>query len=173
MSILKKKLDTILKEKRLNRHKLCCLTKIADSTLGDMVSRRTPFSKYVKEKILPILEVSEEEFEIWIVADKYSPEVIQKAIEAFKNKEDKKVPVLTQNINKMLKEKNLSQTALSKLIKHSQSALNCAITGKEPLSENLMKKLSEFFEIPEEDLQAWILVDKYSLKILELALKIN
>jgi len=171
MNILKNKIDTILKKKGLNRHQLSQLFNVSNGTLSKMTIGTKPFSDNIKEKILPILEVSKEEFESWIVADNYSPEVIQKAIESFKNREDKKILVLTQNIDKILKEKNLSRTALSKLIKHSQSALNCVIIGKEPLSKNVMEKLSIGLETSQEDLRAWVLADKYLLKVLELALK--
>lgn len=173
MNILKNKIDTTLKKKGLHRHQLSQFINVSDGTLSKMTIGTKPFSDNVKEKILPFLEVSGEEFESWIVADKYQQEVIEKAIDAFKNKENKKVLTLTQNVDKILKEKNLSRTALSKLIKHSQSGLNCAITGKEPLSKNVMDKLSANLGIPKEDLLAWVLADKFSLKILELALKID
>jgi plasmid maintenance system antidote protein VapI len=172
MAIITEKIDNNIKKRNLSRYKISKLLNYKESTLNRIINGKQSFSKALVEKLLPILEVSKEEFESWIIADKYSKEVIYKAIEAFKNRENNKTLVLTQNIDRILKEKNLSQTALSKLIKHSQSALNCALTGKEPLSKNVMKKLSEFFEIQEESLQAWILADKYPLKVLELALKL-
>jgi transcriptional regulator with XRE-family HTH domain len=172
MSILKEKIDATLNKKGLSRYKLGLLIGVSEAALSEMTRAITPFSKNVIEKILPILEVSKEEFESWIVADKYKPEIIKKGIDSIKNKEEKTL-ILTQNIDKILKEKKLSRTALSKLIKHSQSGLNRVIIGKEPLSKNVMEKLSIGLEIPEDNLQAWVLADKYSLKILELALKAN
>jgi transcriptional regulator with XRE-family HTH domain len=173
MSITTKNIKNIIEQKNLSLKKLAKLIDYSHGALSNLINLKTPFPKTVLEKILPILEVSKQEFESWVVADKYQPEVIQKAIEAFKNREDKKILVLTQNIDKILKEKDMSRTTLSKLIKHSQSGLNRVIIGKEPLSKKVMEKLSTGLEIPEEDLQAWVIADKYSLKILELALKIT
>jgi len=171
--VLKTKIYNILKEKNLTLYSLEKNLSYSNGTLYKMIEGERPFPENIKKKLLPVLEVSKQEFESWIITDKYNKEIIEKAINAFKNREDKKNPVLTQNIDKILKEKNLSRTALSKIIKHSQSGLNCAITGKEPLSKNVMKKLSTALEISEKDLQAWVLADKYSLNILELALKVD
>lgn len=168
--IVTEKINLILKEKKLTAYKLSKLIGVNDSALYQMIGGYISFSPDYKEKILPFLGISEEEFESWIVNDKYSKIIIQKAIESLKIKEDKKKPVFTQNIDNLLKEKKLSRTALSKLIGNSQSGLNRIIIGKEPLSENIAGKLAKFFKLPEEDLQAWVLADKYNLKVLELAL---
>jgi transcriptional regulator with XRE-family HTH domain len=173
MSILKNKIDTILKEKGLNRHKLCQLTKIADSTLGDMVSERTPFSEYVKEKILPILEISQEEFENWIVADKYSKEILKLAIENKKDFPYKRKSMLTTKIDLILQKKGMSRTALSKEIKYSQSALNAIIIGKRGLSKSVLERISKALEIPQDEILSWVLADKYDLKVLEVSYSCN
>ena len=185
MPIIKNKILEILKKKNLSQLKLACIINYDDAGLNAMILGKRPFPEIIKEKLLPILEVSKEEFESWIIADKYDKEIIKKAIESAKwiasshptdvpcNDDKNKPLILTQNIDRILKEKKLSRTALSKIIKHSQSSLNCAIIGKEPLSKNVMKKLSTTLEIPEKDLQAWVLADKYPLSILELALKVG
>lgn len=172
MSFLSNKIDEILNKKGLTRYKLCQLTEIKPPVLSQMITGKRPVSKNIREKILPFLEVSPEEFESWIIAGKYPKNIIENAIEFSKKREDKKKNVLTQNIDKMLSERNLSRTALSKLIGNSQSGLNRVIASKESLSKNVAAKFAGFFEIPEENLQAWVLADKYSLKALELALKI-
>ena len=168
--LLKEKILSILKNKNITFYKLSNLVEFDESALNKMIKGKIKISENLIKKLLPILEISKEEFESWIVADKYQPEIIEKAIESIKNKEEK-ILILTQNIDKILKEKKLSRTALSKLIKHSQSGLNRVIIGKEPLSRNVMEKISAGLEIPKEDLQSWVLADKSSLKILELALK--
>jgi transcriptional regulator with XRE-family HTH domain len=170
--ILQTKINEILKEKNLSLYGLEKILNYSAGGLSQMIKGETPFSKNIKKKLLPVLEVSKEEFESWIVADKYKPEIIKKALDSIKNKEEKTL-ILTQNIDKILKEKILSRTALSKLIKHSQSGLNRVITGKEPLSKNVMEKLSIGLEVSKDDLQAWVLADKYSFEILELALKVD
>jgi len=141
-----------------------------EGALGMMINAKSPFSGKAIKKILPILEISKEEFESWIVADKYSKKLIQKAIEAFKDREDKKFLVLTQNIDKILQEKNMSRTVLAKAIKYDQPSVNKMITGKISVSKTVLTRISEFLEIPAEDLQAWVLADRHSLRILELAL---
>jgi len=177
MNILKNKIDEILNKKGLSRHKLSQLIEVSDGTLSKMTIGKRPFSKNIKEKILPILEVSEEEFESWTVADKYPKELIKKAIESsFQSHSELNSAsaqlVFTQNIDKILKEKNMSRTALAKSIKYNQPDVNRMIVGKMPISNTVLTRISEFFEIPKEDLQAWVLADRYSLEILEWALKI-
>jgi plasmid maintenance system antidote protein VapI len=171
MNITKNKILDILKEKNLSQLKLAKIISYDDAALNAMINDKKPFPRSVIEKLLPILEISQEEFESWIVASKYSQELIKKAVEAIKNKPDKKTLVFTQNTDKILSEKSMSRTALSKAIKYSQSALNKMITGKKSISKTVLARISEFLEIPEENLQAWILADKYSLEILKLALK--
>ena len=170
MPILQNKIDEILNKKKLSRYKLNKIINYYESDLNKMIKGQKPFPDHIINKLLPILEISREEFEGWIVADKYSKEVLELAIEAKKAHKAKKL-ILTTKIDKILKIKGLSRTALSKQIKHSQSGLNRVITGKEPLSKNLMNKISTAFEIPVEYLQAWVLADKYSVKVLDYALE--
>jgi len=168
--VITEKLNKIFEKKNLSSYKLAKIIDYPDSSLCSMIKANRPFSNKVIEKILPILEVSKEEFTSWIVADKYSKEVLVLAIEAKKAHKTKKL-ILTTKIDEILKIKKLSRTALSKQINHSQSGLNRVITGKEPLSKNLMNKISTALEIPVEYLQAWVLADKYSAKVLEYALE--
>jgi len=170
MPVLQNKIDTILKKKNISRYKLNKMINYYESDLNKMIKGQKPFPDHIINQILPILEVSREEFESWILADKYPKEVLELAIKAKKeNPPCNTKLILTTQIDQILQVKGLSRTALSKQIKHSQSSLNNAITGKEPLSKNLMNKISAALEISVECLQAWILADKCSLKILELA----
>jgi plasmid maintenance system antidote protein VapI len=171
MLIITIKITKLLEKKSISIYRLSKTINYPESPLGRMINGKINFSESVKEKILPILEISEEEFESWIVADKYQKELIKKAIESAKSKKDKKILVFTQNIDKILKEKNMSRTALAKAIKYDQPSINNMIIGKKSISNTVLTRISEFFEIPKEDLQAWVLADRYSLKILELALK--
>jgi transcriptional regulator with XRE-family HTH domain len=173
MLVITREFNEKLLAKNLSQRALAKMIDYSDSGLNARILGKYPFSKSIIKKLLPILEVTKNEFESWIVADKYPKKLIEKAIEAIKNREDKKVLVFTQNIDKILKEKNLSRTALAKAIKYDQPSVNNMITGKKSISKTVLTGISGFLEIPEEDLQAWILADKYSLKVLELALKIN
>jgi plasmid maintenance system antidote protein VapI len=165
------KIDKILKEKILSRRKLSNLVGYNFSSFNEMINGERSFSESVIKKLLPILEVSREEFESWIIVDKYPKETIQLAIEAKQTKLKDKKLILTAKIGGLLESKGISRTAFSKQIKHSQSSFNNSITGKEPLSKNLMTKISAALEIPVEHIQAWILADKYSLNVLKLALE--
>ena len=172
MPIITIKINEKLKEKNITVYRLSKIIDYSQSSLSDMIKGKISFSKNVIKKLLPILEVSRDEFNSWIVADKYPKEFIQLAIEAKKTKNKDYKLILTAKIDELLKPKGLSRTAFSKQIKHSQSSFNNAITGKESLSKNLMIKISTALEIPIEQLQAWAVADKYSLKILMLAVKV-
>jgi plasmid maintenance system antidote protein VapI len=173
MLVITIKIKKLLEKKTISIYSLSKTINYPESPLGRMINGKINFSESVTEKLLPILEISKEEFKSWVIIDKYPKEIIQKAVESIKNKSDNKIPVFTQNIDKILKEKNMSRTALAKAIKYDQPSVNNMITGKKSISKTVLTRISEFLEIPEEDLQAWILADKYSLKVLELALEIN
>jgi len=176
MSIVAEKITNKLERKNLTRYEAGKLLKVNLQSFYHMVNNERPFTEKVIKKILPILEVSREEFESWIVADKYSKEVLQIAIETKKNSRMGCQPIkkiLTMKLDEILQSKNLSRTALSKLTGNSQSGLNRAITGKEALSKKLMQKISTALEIPENEIQSWVIADKYPLKVLELAVNIK
>ena len=80
------------------------------------------------------------------------------------------MPIITEKILKVLKEKDLSRYKLSKLIDYPESSLNGAINGKFSFSLNLMKKVSKVLKISVEEMQGWVLADKYDKNTLELAL---
>jgi plasmid maintenance system antidote protein VapI len=169
MLVITHKINTILENKKLTQYELNKKINYYENKLSNMIRGKEPFPSHIIEKLLPILEVSRDEFESWIVADKYPKEVIQLAIEAKKTKNKDYKLILTAKIDEQLKPRGLSRTAFSKQIKHSQSSFNNAVTGKESLSKNLMVKISTALEIPIEKLQAWAVADKYSLKVLMLA----
>jgi len=169
MPIITEKIENILKNKNLSRYKLNQIINYNESSLNHMINGKRAFTEEAKEKIIPVLEISREEFESWILADKYSKEVLKLAIQAKKESKNTDKLILTAKIDEILQNKNMSRTALSKLIKHSQSGLNRVIIGKEPLSKKVLTKLSNAFELPEDEIKSWIIADKYSLQILELA----
>jgi DNA-binding Xre family transcriptional regulator len=170
MSILQDKIDKILNEKKLTQYKLSQLIGITEQTLHQMRTGKAKFSDNVIKKILPIFEVSREEFESWILADKYPKEVLKLAIQTKKNFPYKKKPILTTKIDAILQEREMSRTDLSKVIDYSQSGLNAMITRKRSMSKSVLEKLSKALEMPQEEILAWIVADRYSLQILELAL---
>lgn len=165
------KIDEILKEKDISRYRLCKLIGFHEGAFSMILSGKRDFSENVLKKLLPILEVSKEEFSGWVITDKHPKVFIRKAAEAAKNRKYKTKKILAQNLNEMLKEKNLSETAFAKAVKYDQSSFNKMVKGQISMSPTVIKKTSEFFEIPEEDIRAWSLADKYGLGALEEALK--
>ena len=172
MPILTKKIDEKLKEKNLSRYKLSKLIDYKESTLNRIINGEQTLSKNVLEKIAPILGVSQEEIRGWILADKYPKEVLERATQLKKEKlPEESSLILTAKLDEILKSRNLSRTALSKLIKCSQGWLNEMIIGKESLSRNIIPKIAQALEISEDEIRSWIVADKYSLEVLGMAMK--
>jgi len=165
--MLTKKIDNTLKEKNLSRYKLSKLIGCSESALNQMARGKIKFSENIIEKILPFLEISRTEFESWILADKYSKEVLKLAIQAKKDFPYKKKLILTTNIDNILKEKGISRTVLSKEIKYGQSGLNQIITGKRTMPKSILERLSNALEISQDQILSWIVADKYNIQILE------
>jgi DNA-binding Xre family transcriptional regulator len=171
MQLITNKINKILIKKNLNIYQLNKLMDFSEGSLRKMIGKKSPFSKKAIEKILPILEVSRDEFESWVVADKYPKELLNLAIQARKNFPYKRKSILTTKIDFILQQKNMSRTALSKEIKYSQGGLNKMIIGKIGMSESVLKRVSKVLEIPQDKILSWVLADKYSLQVLELALR--
>lgn len=171
MPIITDKIKKLLKQKNLSQYELAKLINYNRGALGHMINADCPFSEEVIKKIASILEISPEEIRGWILIDKYPKELLEKAIQLKKEKlpEDNRL-ILTVKLDKILKSRNLSRTALSKLINYSQGGLNEMIIGKEPMSKGVIHKISQALDILENEIRSWILADKYSLKTLEIAL---
>ena len=169
MIIVTRKADEILKRKNLSRYKLSKLINKDESYINHVFRGEQPFSENVIKKLLPILEIPRAEFESWIIADKYPKEIIERAIRIKKEFPYKRKSVLTVKIDKILEEKDMSRTALAKQINYSQSGLNRMITGKINTSKPVLEKVSKALDIPQEEISSWILADKYSLQVLEMA----
>lgn len=166
--IITRRFKEIFEKKHLSAYKLAKLLNYNDSSICQMYYGRKKFPDKLIEKIAPILEVSKDEVQGWIMADKYSKEILELAIKAKNEKHDSKL-ILTTKLDEILKSKDLSRTALSKIIKYSQGGLNEMLIGKEPMSKSVINKISVALEISENEIKSWILADKYSLITLEIA----
>jgi len=173
MKVLQYKIDKILNSKALSRYKLSQLTGIAEATLCQMTKGKSQFSDNIIKKVLPFLEVSRTEFESWILADKYSKEVLKLAVQAKKDFACNKQLILTTKIDSILHEKGISRTVLSKEIKYGQSGLNQIITGKRTMPKSVLERLSIAFEVSQDQILSWIIAGKYSLQILEAAYNLS
>ncbi len=172
MGVVKRNISKILDRKNLSINKLSNLIGEKNSSnLNQRILGKKSFSKKVLEKLLPILEIPEEEFNIWLIADKYPLEAFELAVKNRKEFPYKRKRLFTTKIDNILKEKDMSRTALAKKIEYGQSTLNKMITGKRNASKSVLQKLSKILEIPQDELLSWIIADKYSLELLEAAIK--
>jgi len=167
MTIFIKKINYVLQKKDLSYCKIAKLIDEYESSLISMIKRKRPFTEKAINKLLPVLEISRTEFESWILADKYSKEVLKLAVQAKKDFPYKKKLILTTNIDNILKEKGISRTVLSKEIKYGQSGLNQIITGKRTMPKSILERLSNALEISQDQILSWIVADKYNIQILE------
>lgn len=173
MSVVTTKIKRILNEKNLNIYQLHKIMDFSEGALRLMIKEQCPFSEKAIKKLLPILEVSKEEFETWILADKYSKELVELAIKEKKDFPYKRKSMLTTKIDALLEERNMSRTDLSKEIKYSQSGLNRMITRQISMSEPVLIRIAEFFEIPQDEIRSWIVADRHKLEVLEQVLRLK
>ncbi len=174
MAIITEKIREIQEQKDLSLRALAKLADYEHGGIGNMINAKKPFPEKLLKKLLPILEISREEFDSWIIADKYTKEVINLAIKAKQEtKVKRKQLILTLKIDAILDEKDMSRTDLSKQIKYSQSGLNRMIVGKIGMSKSVLKRISEVLEISQDEILSWILADKYSLSTFEKSISIK
>lgn len=169
MTTVKNKTDILLKEKDISYYKLSKLIDYNVSYLNNIFKGKRTFPELLIKKLLPILEVSREEFESWIIVDKYSKEVLELAIRAKKGFPYKRKLILTAKLDAVLQEKGMSRTTLSKEIKYSQSSLNAIITGKRNMPESVLKKISQALDISQDEILSRIVADRHNLRVLESA----
>ena len=167
MTIVTKKVDKILKEKNLSYQKLSEILKKDKSHISHIFKGDRSFSENVIEKLLPVLEISREEFEGWILADKYPKEIIERAIQIKKDFPYKRKSVLTAKIDEILDEKGISRTTLAKQINYNQSSLNQIITGKRGMPKSVLEKISKALDISQDEISSWILADKHNFEVLK------
>jgi transcriptional regulator with XRE-family HTH domain len=170
MLVITKKFQQILKGKNLSQIALAKKVIYDDAALNAIILGKRAFPDPLLEKISKILEIPEEEFKSWIIADKYTVETLQTAIEELENKQDN-ILILTKNIDEILSNKGMSRTALSKMIGYSQSGLNRMIVGNESLSKSVIARIAPILEVSEEKIKGWFIAGKYDLSLLKLALK--
>lgn len=170
MAVITNKIKIIQEEKKLSLKQLAELIGYPHGGLSNMINAKTPFTKPIIKKLLPILEVSKEEFESWIVADKYSKEIIKRAIQVKKDFPYKRKSILTIKIDTLLEERGLSRRAFAKQIGYEQSSFNQMLTGKRNMSDSVREKVSVAFEISQEEILSWIVADRHGLAVLEGAL---
>lgn len=171
MPITAEKINKILTNKNLNPYSLSKLTKMDDGYVINVIKGKKPFSDCFIKKLLPILEVARAEFDSWLLADSYNKNILELAIKhKSETKKQKGELILKIKIDSILKQKNMSRTALSKQIKYCQSSLNKMITGQLGLSKSVRKEIAPILEVTEEEILSWIVADKYSLKVIRLAI---
>lgn len=168
---VKDKTDGILKDKNISYYKLSELVDYDEGYLSKIFNGKNSFPKPLIKKLLPILEVSHEEFESWIVADKYSEKVLKLAIRAKKDFPYKRKSILTAKIDAVLQERNLSRRAFAKqVIDYEQSGFNQMVVGKRNMSPAVLEKTANAFGVDCDVVLSWVVADRYNLPVLERAL---
>lgn len=170
MLIITQKIRNVLKEKKLSENKLSQIIEYHSGSLNKIIRGEKPFPEDKIQKIAPILEVSPDEIKGWVLADKYSKEIIERALDLKQEliKEDELI--LTLKIHEIMKARNLNITAFSREISYNQGLLSQVVLGNKSVSKKLVLKLSEFSGISEDEIKSWIVADKYSAEVLRAAL---
>lgn len=172
MYILTRKIRELIILKKLSQNKLAKMINYSHGAFGSMVRGEDALPDHIIKKIAPILEVSEVQIRSWILADKYSKEVLESAALIKKKiKLKKNQLIITIKIDEILQEKGMSRTALSKEIKYSQSGLNRIIVGKESLSKSVKERIAPILEVSEDAITSWVVADKYDIEVIEFAIK--
>lgn len=170
-SIIHKKINKILEKKSISKRELSRLVEYNWGNFNQVINGRRPFPADLFERFLSVFEISKMELESWILADNYSKEVIELAIKNKKGFPYKRKSLLTAKIDAILSEKDMSRRALAVQMKYSQSGLNRMIIGKIGMSNTVLERISKVLKIPRDEVLSWIVVDNYSLELLEAALE--
>jgi len=85
----------------------------------------------------------------------------------------KKMSILTQQINKILKDKGLSHRRLAQIIGEHDSSLNSMIRSKRAFPDDVIQKIAPVLEVSPETIKGWILADKYPKSILKMAIEVK
>ena len=170
MLVITEKIIQTLKEKGFSRHKLSKLIDFNESSLNHMINGNRPFKADVLEKVSEVLEVSPEKIKGWSLADKYNKKALEFALDSKVKRTKPEKIILTLEIDERLKRKELSRTKLSKIISYSQGVLNEMIIGKLPISKTVIQRIAPIIKVSEDEIQAWIVADKYSLEAIKVAI---
>lgn len=81
--------------------------------------------------------------------------------------------ILTDKIDKLLSDKQLSRNKLALLIGYDAGSLNKMIKGEKSFAEDKIQKIAPILEIPPEQIKGWILADKYPENVLKRALEVK
>jgi len=165
-------LKTLLQKKNLSENKLAQAIEYHSGSLNKIINGKEAFPEHIIEKIAPILEVSPEEIKGWILADKYAQNILKRALEVKQEVQPEAGKlILTTKIDSFLQLKAISRTSLSKMVGYSQGKLNEMIIGKEPISPNVISKIAPVLDVSEDEINSWIVADKYSVEALRVAVE--
>lgn len=170
--LITKKIKELLKNKNLTGYKLSKIIGISDGSMYAMIRGQAEFPADKIQKIAAVLEVSSDEINGWILADKCPENVLKRAIEVKQEVQlDIGMLILTTKIDNYLQQKGLSRTSLSKVIGYSQGKLNEMIKGVEPISPLVISKIAPVLEVTEDEIISWIVADKHSINALRVAVE--
>jgi len=79
--------------------------------------------------------------------------------------------IISKKIDNILKIKDISRYKLSKLINYHTGSLYKMIDGTNALPDEVIEKIAPILEVSVNEIKGWIVADKYSKKIIELAIQ--
>jgi len=79
--------------------------------------------------------------------------------------------IITRKIRKFLKDKKISQNELSRIIDCKHGTFGTYVIGKSPFPEHIIEKMAPVLEVSIDEIKGWIVADKYSKKVIELAIQ--
>lgn len=77
--------------------------------------------------------------------------------------------LVKDELDKIVKSKSISYYQLSKILDYDESYINNILKGKRPFPDHLIDKICEVLEINKDEFLAWIIVDKYSKEVIQIA----
>jgi len=78
---------------------------------------------------------------------------------------------ITRKIKEYLRQKNISQNELARQLDFPSGAFSSALSGNSPFPNHIIEKIAPILEVTKEEIQGWILADKYPKETIELAIK--
>lgn len=170
-AVITKKLEILFEQKGLTAYSLAKLINYNDSSMSQMLYGRKKIPDNVINSIASILEVSPEQIKGWILANKYSKKVLQRALQLKQKYTGQDKLIFTAKIHELMEQHNLTINPFAKTIGYNQGWLSQVVLGKEPVSKKLMEKLCAFSGLSEEEISSWIVTDKYSVETLRVAVE--
>ncbi len=163
------KITELLETKGISTYKLGQICGYSHGAIIQMIKGSRSIPEHILNKISVTLEVPDYKLKGWILADKYSRDVLERALHLKQEYAGQDKLIFTAKIHELMEQHNLTINPFAKAIGYNQGWLSQVVLGKEPVSKKLMDKLCAFSSLSEEEIISWIVADKYSVEALRTA----